>query len=804
MKRCIALLMLASLLAAIPVMGLAKEQPVSSIRLNEILASCSSKVLQDESGNSPDWIEIYNAGEEAVSLKGFCLSDGRKRLDKFEFPDVTIPAGGYQIVFCSGEDRITDTEMHTSFKLSADGETVVLSYRGRVLDAVDTGRQAQDVPLARNEAGTWEKTHRPTPGSENIISSLTQDETPEEAPYTRGMVQLNEVMASASPFRDRPGYDYVELYNAGNTANLSNWSITLSGKEEQVYTFPRGTRIGFGEYLVIYFTPDETKRLNAGFSISASYGTLTLKNDQGEVVDVLSWNEPLYGNLPYGRPADSSDICYLETETFGSRNPSVGYSTRADAPKPSVAAGFYKTSFRVELEAEPGQTIYYTTDGSTPSRSSAVYSGPIRISQTTVLRAAAASDTAMLSEAAAATYFIGLEVDVPVVSVMIDASYLNDPLNGMMAQENFEKDWEYPANVEYFDQDGAPVLDQLAGVAVSGEVSRRYSQKSMVFFSRKAYGTEEFAFNPFPNRDYESVQAFVLRNAGSEGALTGVRFMDLFLTQLALSSHARVSDGQPVLVFVNGEVWGHCNIRERVNKHYFAAQEGITDEDVIDQIDILNDEGIASNGSASDYRALSYYMARNDLNRPEALEHVLSQLDVDSLFDYAAYEMICGNRDLSNTRFYRVPGGKWTWTVYDLDTAMSGTGSAPIGYFMQPLGAKSVVDFDHVPFAALMKVPEMKDQFLRRMGEIMAEYFTFDYLSAELDRRYAQMAPVMEYHVIRWPALTMDVWTENVEAMRKMLRDRPPQVVKDVQMIFNLTDEEVQLYFGDFLEKNGQ
>lgn len=795
-------MMISTLLCLIPLFCPAMEYSAFSLRLNEISASSSSEVLQDENGNSPDWIELYNAGKEVISLKGFYLSDGAKRLDKFAFPDAVLPAGGYLVVFCSGEDRVTETEMHTSFKLSDDGETVVLSYQGEIIDSVDTARQAKDVPLARNASGSWEKTYAPTPGKENIISSQTQPESGTAVFSAPNTVQINEVMASAAPFKNMPGYDYVELYNPGSYQNLAHWSITLTGKKEQVFTIPSGTGLGHDEYLVIYFSESPSVRLNAGFSISASYGTLTLKDTKGNIIDVLSWNEPLYGNLPYGRPSGSNEICFLETETFNRKNPASGYAKRANAPKLSVDAGFYATPFSLELKADPGETIYYTTDGSTPTRSSRVYKAPIPINQTTVLRAAAASDTAMLSDTASATYFLGLDIDVPVVSVMMDQDHLNGSVNGMMTTGNYEKDWEYPANIEYFDQNGTQTLDQLAGVTVSGEVSRRYSQKSMAFFSRKAYGDDAFAFNPFPNRDYESVQAFVLRNAGSEPTLSGIRFMDLFLTRLALNSHADVSDGQPVLVFINGEIWGHCNIRERVNKHYFASQEGIIDEDIIDNIDILNNDGIASNGDARDYRVLSHYMATHDLNDPEALAYVLTQLDVDSLFDYAAYEMICGNKDLSNTRFYRIPGGKWTWTLYDLDTAMAGTGSAPIGYFMQPLNSAPVVDFDPTPFTALMKVPEMKEKFLLRMGEIMVDYFTYDYLSKELDNMYAQMAPIMEYHLIRWPALTMEDWSRNVEAARKLLRDRPPQVVKEVQRIFNLTNEEMQIYFGEYLEKN--
>lgn len=804
MKRLAMLFTIAILLAAFPLLAAAEDQNFEAIYINEVLASCSNKVFQDEKGNAPDWIEIYNACDHAVNLKGLCLSDSAAKLDKFVFPDVTLPADGYLLVLCSGEDRVTATELHTSFKLSSDGETVLLSWQGRVLDQMNTGRTAKDVSAARNAEGKWEKTHAPTPGSKNRITGLTENKTPENAPYTRGMVQINEVMASASPFRNLSGYDYVELYNAGKYVNLSNWSISLSGKENNVYTFPRGTAMGRGDYLVIYFTAEENAQLATGFSISASYGTLTLKNDKGEVVDVLSWSEPLYGNLPYGRPANSSAVCYLEKETRGAKNPSAGYAARAEKPEISQAAGFYSDALTVELTAGAGETIYYTTDGSTPSRKSAKYTAPISVKKTTVLRAVAASDTAMLSEIAAATYFIGMDMDVPVVSVMIDDDYLNGSSNGMMAPNNYKKDWEYPANVEYFDPDGTRKLDQLAGVAVSGATSRMYTQKSMVFFARKAYGKESFPFNPFPHRDYDSVKAFVLRNAGSEGLRDGVRFMDLFMTRLAMNSAAPVSDGQPVLVYINGKFWGHCNIRERLNKHYFAAQAGITDEDVVDQIDILNDDGTAANGSAKDYRALSRYMARTDLNDPEALEYVLSQLDVDSLFDYAAYNMICGNRDVSNTRFFRIPGGKWTWTLYDLDTALQSTGAAPVTYFMQSVESKSVVDFDHVPFAALMKVPAMKDKFLRRMSEILMEDFNYAFLTEELDRWHAQMAPFIEQHATRWSFLTMKSWTENVEKMRKRLRERPKEVLEAVQQRFRLSDEDMQGYFGRFLQENSR
>src|SRR5258707_12412988 len=52
------------------------------------------------------------------------------------------------------------------------------------------------------------------------------------------------------------------------------------------------------------------------------------------------------------------------------------------------------------------ETIYYTTDGSTPTTSSAVYSGALTFTQTTTLKAMAAASGMTNSAVASATYTI--------------------------------------------------------------------------------------------------------------------------------------------------------------------------------------------------------------------------------------------------------------------------------------------------------------------------------------------------------------------------------------------------------------
>ena len=50
------------------------------VRLNEIVSSNS--IFYDEDGDTPDWIEIYNYGDEAVNFENWHLSDDINNLKK--------------------------------------------------------------------------------------------------------------------------------------------------------------------------------------------------------------------------------------------------------------------------------------------------------------------------------------------------------------------------------------------------------------------------------------------------------------------------------------------------------------------------------------------------------------------------------------------------------------------------------------------------------------------------------------------------------------------------------------------------
>ena len=68
--------------------------------ITEFLAS-NDEGLEDENGDTSDWIEIHNAGDVPANLDGWHLTDDADRLAKWTFPAVTVAADDYLVVFAS-------------------------------------------------------------------------------------------------------------------------------------------------------------------------------------------------------------------------------------------------------------------------------------------------------------------------------------------------------------------------------------------------------------------------------------------------------------------------------------------------------------------------------------------------------------------------------------------------------------------------------------------------------------------------------------------------------------------------------
>lgn len=98
----------------------------TDLRLNEVMTDNKVTLADpDEPGEAPDWIEIYNPTNAAISLDGLALTDDEENLVKFPITTgLSVPPFGFIIFYADDDPRQGPT--HTNFKLSQDGEYLAL------------------------------------------------------------------------------------------------------------------------------------------------------------------------------------------------------------------------------------------------------------------------------------------------------------------------------------------------------------------------------------------------------------------------------------------------------------------------------------------------------------------------------------------------------------------------------------------------------------------------------------------------------------------------------------------------------
>jgi len=116
---------------------LTSESSAQNVVINELMTSNAS-TIKDENGKYHDWLELYNSGKESVNLKGYGLSDNKKKPFKWVFPDISLKAGEYKIIWLSNKNRTNPKKpLHTNFKVQSSGEKILLTNRdGDIVDLV--------------------------------------------------------------------------------------------------------------------------------------------------------------------------------------------------------------------------------------------------------------------------------------------------------------------------------------------------------------------------------------------------------------------------------------------------------------------------------------------------------------------------------------------------------------------------------------------------------------------------------------------------------------------------------------------
>lgn len=622
-------------------------------------------------------------------------------------------------------------------------------------------------------------------------------------------VIFSEVMASNGVYIDGEAYDWVEIYNPGSkTVDLSGCYLSDSKKKLTKWAFPDKTAVKAGGYILVYCTgedmaPGKNGTYYANFKISASGEKLILTDRDGETQLAYLQVPAQYGSISWGLASESEAYGYFTQATPGKKNEKTVFPARAEAPVLTQMGGFFDGPVTVGAASQTNTVLRYTLDGSTPTEASRLLPAEgVALEKTGVFRVRAFGENLVPSETVSATYLIGLEQPVPVMCLVTDEKYLFNQKTGLLVTgsnknyPNYEHDWEYPANVEYFNADGVCEINQLGTFTTAGHSARQNNQKSIAVFARKAYGPDRFYFNPFPHRDYDSYKSLLLRGANSDAFSTRLR--DAVISSLAEPLDIIYQDALAIEVYINGQYWGHYNLREKINKYFVAQWEGVADEDAIDSIDLLARTGrdeFINNGDNADWLALCDFCKTKDLNDPDNLQYVLDRLDTESLFTHAAFEIIIGNNDFTNVRVYRVPGGKWKYLLFDVEAGFLSMDQGPLNYYIKKVGDK-VQGFRHEPLAALLNVPEMKARFLERFAEVLELSFQWPSVESRFLAWEETLETLLPRHLERWKHFTMKAWRQNVDAVKYYARVRPTKIVSLLQKHMKLSDAEVETYFG--------
>ncbi|MDG2384539.1 MAG: CotH kinase family protein [Pirellulaceae bacterium] len=116
--------------------------------ITEFMASNQAVLLDGSSPpESPDWIELYNPGDQSIDLKDWYLTDDPSDLTKWKFPKTPLAAEEYRVVFASGNgnpDRLGN--LHTNFRLRASAEYLGLVKPDGVTVVSQFGSNTSNYP----------------------------------------------------------------------------------------------------------------------------------------------------------------------------------------------------------------------------------------------------------------------------------------------------------------------------------------------------------------------------------------------------------------------------------------------------------------------------------------------------------------------------------------------------------------------------------------------------------------------------------------------------------------------------------
>ena len=777
-----------------------------SVIINEVVSSNS--IYIDEDGDTPDWIELYNYGSQDVNLENWTISDDINDLSKWHFPNVTIPANDYLMLWASDKDRSQITSSRT---LVSQGDTFKyfipssepnsnwtdINFNDSSWDNGPSGfgyADGDDSTLIPN--GTLSLYLRKNFSVSNVgeIISLILDIDYDDAfvAYINGIeiarANINGVPPSFNAFTNQD--HEAQMYYGGvpDRFTISDFSSFLVEGDNVLAIQAHNVSSFSSDFTIIPFLsaifsstnnigiePPEVLNLNdnnnfhTNFKISSDSETITLSDNTSNTIDQLLI-EGLAPDVSIGVSNSTGNIVNYIQPTPGLENYSEEFiGSIQNEVVFSESGGLKDSPFYLSLSGnDSSQIIRFTTDGSAPDSFSQIYIYPFEISDNMSVRAQIFSDNYLPSPVSTESYIFNSNHDIDVLLMSVDPIDFFDNNSGIYVfgpegtydpsipyfGANFWEDWERPIHFSFYENDSDDIVEFNAGVKIFGGWSRgQNGQRSLSFFARGQYGDSKFEHSFFDNVNYNDFEALIIRNSGQDWLRSSMK--DIMLTSLMRNSELDFQDYNPVAAYINGSYWGMYNMREKINEHMLASKHNID----AGSISLLTNNAEIIQGSNDEYHQLIDYIENTDLSDDSNFEYIKDQIDLSNYILYQATNIFINNTDwpANNIKFWKHPETKWRWIMYDTDYGfgpywnISNFYENTLSFALNPDGTGwPNPPWSTLLFRKLITNISFRNQFINRYADELNTRFLPNNVINHIDQIYSTIEPEVEAHYSRW------------------------------------------------------
>lgn len=596
------------------------ESRAQSVVINEIVAS-NYQLIADDDNDYEDWIEIYNPTTAPVHLLDWGLSDDVDQPFRWVFPDTTLGAGDYLLIWASGKNRRNPgSVLHTNFSISSAGEDVVLTAaNGQRVDLVPPISLQRNVSYGRypNGSSSWLYFYQPTPELPNDSSGARQ-----------GLF--------GEPELSLPAGMYVSAFNLVLSHPDTGVTIvyTLDGSEPDINNLGGTTFMYKNDY---------------PFNIGSPVGDTLYSSFTSHIYDSV---------IPiYDRNADSN---YLAN--FNPRQHPMYYPPNP-VPKGTVLRA---RAYQGQLASNEVSATYFVWPQGNP------FDVPIislKIQHNYLFDYYTGVYTAGIT-------FDNWRANNP------NANRPERPMYGNYWRRG--PAWEYPMHVEFFKPSNfEQVVSQNAGFRIHGNFSRNRTIKNLRLYARNAYAEDnEFDHDLFDEKVTDSrrpdntlYKRVMLRGDGAGGPV----YNDVVFNRLMQPIFKGVTRIKPAVHFINGEYWGITAIRDRFDQFHWSTNYNIDSDNVV-EVECRRTSCHLETGQPSDmssYISLRSEIINNNMANTNHFASVADQLCMTSFIDHMVLQVYSGDTHYERS-FWRARNpenpeygdGKWRLYTQDFEQAL--------------------------------------------------------------------------------------------------------------------------------------